>query len=182
MKNQIAVISVCLGVIITSQASQLTGLIDFDGNVTYNGPIATTTGITAFSAVTVSGATGSFAGETGFTPVTFTPFLFSSIATTPIELWSFTDTHGNSFAFELSSVLPLYVNHSLTLSGDGTLTASGYDPTPGFWTLSSSGSFRFTSETEATPTPDGAMTAFLLGLGVVSLNLLRYSRFICNSI
>ncbi len=173
MKKIIAIISACLS-LITSQANQITGIIDFDGNVTYNGPLATTTGISIISGVFVSGATEDFYPETGFSPVHFTPFIFTSIASTPIELWSFTH-NGKSFSFTLNDCTPLYANHSLTISGNGVITATGYEPTPGFWTLSSSGIFRFTSEVLSNPNivPDGATTAILLGTSLFAMSIIR---------
>lgn len=61
-------------------------------------------------------------------------------------------------------------------SGTGTISAPGYDDTPGTWTLVVTGAgpvLGFAAGSEAKPTPDAGATITLMGLGLVGLGLIR---------
>jgi hypothetical protein len=167
---------VAAGFAISTQASQITGDIDFAGEVSYNTTsLKTATMVTAWHMAVVSGATGDFAPADGLNVAFVTPYVFNP-PTAYASLWSV-----GGFTFELtSSSIDLQTSHFLNISGVGFVTGNGFDRTPGTWSFTSSQSnggtshqFSFAANTTATPTPDSGSTVALLGVAVFTIGALR---------
>src|SRR5690349_8595105 len=102
------------------------------------GNVLTIASISSFGASTVDSATGDFAPNLG-SPVTWgpTPLVFAAPAGSN-PLW--TTVPGFKFIIDAAPLLvnrinnPFPIPDSLSLAGSGTLTAPGFDPTPGGWT------------------------------------------------
>jgi VPDSG-CTERM motif len=159
-------------------AAEVTGKIDFGvGTVTYDTTsLATATQVSTWTNAHVTLATGDFAtfqvttpGSPGDAVTLAMPWIFNpSTATSP--LWSV-----DNFSFALaSSTINTQNANFLNISGPGTITGNGFDPTPGIWSFTSTdasggpqNSFTFTTDTSAVP--DGGTTVALLGLALTGL-------------
>jgi len=79
-----------------------------------------------------------------------------------------------TYSFNATSISSVYAGGQWDISGSGEAMITGYDDTPGTWTvnLSQSGqSFVFNAST-ATLVPDGGSTATLLGASFLGLVVL----------
>jgi len=167
---------VAAGFAISAQATQITGDIDFAGQVSYDKTsLATATMVTAWHMATVSGATGDFAPTLGLTPAFATPYVFNP-PTAYASLWSV-----GGFTFELdSSTIQHQDGFLLFITGSGFVTGNGFDKTPGLWSFSSNHSngksatsFNFSANTTAVPAPDSGSTVALLGVAIFTVGALR---------
>ena len=173
-------------------ADQISGNITFSGRVTMadSSNVATNDVNVATQVTTwlhpflntpgakpvVGDADGDFAlYVTGGDAVTITnPWAFNSGALTPF--WSV-----DGFTFDLiSSAIISQGGGQVSVTGTGTVTGHGFDPSLGVWNFTSqnpsSGSpARFTFSA-ATAVPEGGTTALLLGLSLVSLSLAAFRR------
>jgi len=170
-----------------ASAQSITGDIDFSGNVSFNtGDLATATSVTQFRDVggmagflNVSGTSGSFTAIPLSTDAAFTtPYVFSP--STPYNpLWTVT-SGGTTFSFQLlSSTIQSQSATFLNVTGAGILTGTGFAPTPGMWSFTSTTSaggrtdnkFGFAANTSAVP--DGGSALALLGISLVGIQVLR---------
>ena len=168
----------------STQATQINGFIEFTSDpfksVTVIGPnLAGATGLdfqpgpNAYIQDTVS---GDFAAEFPGT-ATFNDF---NVGAPADPLWFLTS---GSFSFALdNSIKTVDVIAGITflnISGTGTVTGAGFDPTPGefSFTISSTRpdrvSFGWQSTTTAVPVPDASSTSILLGMGFLAAAGLR---------
>lgn len=171
-----------------AQANPIGGEISFKGVITLNGTIANATSLTFWTGLDgmkVSGATasGSYAGVsnqsvtgglggTGGT-LTFAPFLSPD----PATIWSFTDAGtGLTYDFILAGTINVQRGIGLTLSGWGTAQITGYDDTPGFWSLTTQGTNSTVTFSSSTTVPDTAATLILLGAGLLLVGFAGYRR------
>ena len=130
--------------------------------------------------IPTNAASGSFAGFAAgcigcatFSSFTFAPF------TNPTSVY--TANLGALYtSFTLTSLISATSGANfLNLQGDGTLTLSGFDPTPGIFLLSAQGpqgvnvSFSATSISNSVPEP---ASLAILGAGLVGLGLGRRKR------
>src|SRR3981189_873313 len=89
---------VAAGFALSAQATQITGDIDFAGQVSYDKTLlGSATMVTAWHMAIVSGATGDFAPTLGLTPAFATPYVFNP-PTPYAALWSV-----GGFTFELDN-------------------------------------------------------------------------------
>ena len=151
-------------------ATPISGEISFSGSYTVNNPnLVTASEFDSFSGVTVSAnPTGDYSG-TGGTDVTFTPFSWDAfVPVTPA--WTFI-VGPNTYSFDYSSLTIDYNSSTvLVLSGTGLASITGFDDTPGIWSITANTfgtTFSFSS-TSAT-VPDGGVTLAMLGAGIVGL-------------
>jgi len=159
-----------------AQAVPITGAITFAGGVELDtGTVNTATMVTGWldengAIPTVQSASGSFAGLAG-AMVTFTSSW--SFTSGPIALfWQVGGFTFNLIASHISS----QGGGFLSVSGTGTITGNGFDPTFGTWTFSvqddaSNGVFSFSGGSQATP--DGGATVALLGLALAGIECTR---------
>jgi hypothetical protein len=163
-----------------AQAAPIQGTIDFGGVVTFDTTsLATATRVNIWNSSLVLQRTGDFANPTysidpGDPATMAAPWIFNPSTNTP-SLWSI-----GGFTFDLtSSVIFSQSSTFLDVRGVGTATGNGFDPTPGFWTFSSTQSngsnnptFSFQSQTVV---PEGNTLA-LFTIGGVCLVCARFLR------
>lgn len=169
----------------SASAAFLDGEVLFVGEATTVGGTSPTT-MEGLTPVLVSSALGfgDYSPMTGAGVVTMSSFDFGPTGTfvtdppTPFILWA---QAGSGFYFVLEE---LTVNEETTagdreLAGNGLAYAPGYDPTPAYWDLRTTGTgstFFFVSDTTSTAVPDGGATIALLGASLLTLPLLRSKR------
>ena len=159
------------------RAAPITGTIDFGGVVTFDTmSLATATQVSTWNSSFVLQDSGSFSSIAPGTNVAMAaPWIFNPSTATP-NLWSV----GN-FKFDLmSSVIVSQSATFLNITGFGTLSGNGFDPTPGTFSFTASDSngqnqttFGFQAQSTAVPEPS---TLALLGAGVAGLISARKRR------
>lgn len=146
-----------------ASAAPITGQIGFAGDVTDTGSELQFTNTIAFA------TSGTYAGLDGnsvtTSNITYDPFY--SVAN---PLWTFT-VGLNTYSFELSSLVDQSVNGFTLFSGEGTLSATGFDDTDGTWKYSAQG-LTFSAQSAPSPVSEPATIA-LLGLGLAGLGIAR---------
>jgi hypothetical protein len=173
-------LAVMAGMPSQASAAPITGFISFGGNyvaVDAGGnpvPQSTATGvdISADSALITcafsSTCSGTYAALNGnILGATYNDFQFNPLGGNISPLWEFS-FGGVDYSFTLQTVnIDEQDNAFLTLSGSGTLTATGFDDTLGTWTFSgdstTGGTFAFSSTNTAVPEP-ASLALFSLGL------------------
>ena len=166
--------SVVLGV--SARATPINGAVNFDGVATTDtGKLSTATEYTSITGVTVvAGGSGTYAAVPSGTPATFTPFSFSASGVMP--LWTF-NWGGNTYSFTATSIgITEQSNDFLDIGGMGYATLNGVNTPGGTWSITdtrvgSSTTFTFGASSAVLTTPDGGMTAVLLGLGLAGVSL-----------
>jgi hypothetical protein len=179
MKNPItALLAGALLMIATSaMAIPINGNISFFGALGLIGPnapvvAANATGVHFTSGFVYGGKTGDYSSVSDFTPVIFSDFAFSPnlIPSKVVGLWSVTSGL-KSYSFDLLSVTASNVpSNTLALNGSGILHITGFDDTPGFWSLTAQdgviGDLTFSAASTTVPEPG---TMVLLGFGMLGL-------------
>ena len=162
-----------------AKATPISGDINFFGVAkTDTGKLATATKFTTISGVTVVPVDdGNYAGTAG-SSATFTPFSFSALGVTP--LWSIVigSTH---YWFDATSVsIGMQNKNFLNLEGKGVAYETGYDPTPGTWSITDTGTSATVTFGFSATVPDAGATALLVGLGLVGIGagLAAQRRFV----
>ena len=175
LKLTLAVLSAAL-VASEAQAVMVDGAITFAGGAKFDTTsLATATRVNLFKNVKVMSEDGDF---TAFVadddPVTMAvPYIFTPSTPTP-ALWSV-----GGFTFDLDgSTVVLQNADFLIISGTGTLTGNGFDPTEGTWSFTSqspsaNGVFSFSASGDFNGVPDGGSTVALLGLGLTCVWVIR---------
>ena len=151
-------------------AAPIQGTIDFGGTVTFDTmSLATATRVNVWNSSFVLQDSGDFSSIAPGTHVTMAaPWIFNPSTATP-SLWSV-----GGFKFDLtSSVIVSQSATFLNITGLGTITAAGFDPTPGTFSFTASDSsgqaeatFGFQAQSTAVPEPS---TISLLLMGVSGL-------------
>ena len=155
-----------------ARAAQIQGDIDFGGVVTFDTTsLATATTINLWNSSYVLQRQGDFVPFTSFQQnVTMSSSPWSFNPSTPLP--SFWQVGG--FTFNLSSATVFsQSNYFLNIQATGTLTHTGYDPTPATYTFTASrgdggnaNTFSFQSKTTAVPE---VSTTTLIGIGALAL-------------
>ena len=168
---------VASGLAISAHASQITGDIDFAGEVKFDtNNLATATMVTQWKMAVVSDTTGDFSSVADGTTVAFvTPYVFNP-PTAYASLWTV-----GGFTFELvNSTVVDQSNFGLLVVGTGFVSGNGFDVTPGSWSFTSTQSnggtsrlFSFAANTTAAPAPDSGSTVALLGAAFMTVAALR---------
>ena len=176
LKLTLAVLAAAL-VASEAQAVMLEGAITFSGGAKFNtNSLATATKVTLFKDVKVMSEDGDFTGiVSNDDAVTMAAtYIFSPSTVTP-GLWSV-----DGFTFDLDESVVVYRSADfLAISGTGTITGNGFDPTPGTWSFTSQapkarGVFSFSaSDGFVPPVPEGGSTVALLGLGLTGVWTIR---------
>jgi hypothetical protein len=181
MKKQIIVGVVALSMAFCAQAVPITGGISLAGGYTTDtGNLNTADAFATFTAVQVTGASGSFSGVTLNTAgsVTMNGFSFDPFPVGGVlPLWS--TVAGITASFDLLSINPVQQpgDNSLKITGSGVFHITGFDDTFGtyiFTANQSGGTFSFSSSQEALDrVPDGGSTVALLGLALAGAAFFR---------
>ncbi len=169
----VAVGLLCVG---QAQATPITGDLGFSGASTFNTTsLATAKRINSWFAF-VGTTSGSFVGVPIGSAVTLAmPWTFNPSTPTP-GLWSV-----GGFSFDLATAaIDVQNSHLLMITGTGTLSGAGFDPTSGTWAFSAQSaagirqaSFTFSADTTGAGVPDGGTTVMLLGAALGALGLAR---------
>lgn len=148
----------------------ITGSIDFGGVATFDTTsLLTATRVNLWNASFVLQSSGDFGAIAAGTSVAMAaPWIFNPSTATP-GLWSV-----GGFTFNLSgSVIVQQTSTFLNITGTGTITGNGFDPTPGTWSFTSSNSsgsnsssFGFQAQSAAVPE---AGSVALFGIGTAGL-------------
>ena len=170
-------IVVASGLALTAKAAQITGDIDFAGEVRFDTTsLATATMVTQWKMAVVSDTTGDFTSVPDGTTVAFvTPYVFSP-PTGYASLWTV-----GGFTFQLvSSSIISQTPFGLLVVGQGFVSGNGFDTTPGSWSFTSTQSnggtsrlFSFAANTTGVPTPDSGSTVALLGVALMAVTAVR---------
>ena len=157
-----------------AQAAPIQGDIDFGGVVTFDTTsLATATRVNVWNSSQVLQRSGDFANVTysidpGDPATMAAPWIFNPTTATP-GLWSI-----GGFTFNLSSsTINSQSATFLDVSGVGTISGNGFDPTPGTWSFTStqsdgSSNPDFSFQAQAAAVPEGNSIA-LFGIGVLGL-------------
>jgi hypothetical protein len=167
-----------------AHANPINGSISFSNNsglTTDSGNLLTATKITGITGVTVStgstAPTGTYAGTDGDAVTFITPIDFSGSAITPFSLWTFT-AGGTTYSFTATSVgVVTQLATFLNIGGSGIAYVTGYTPTAGVWSLTSTSTNSVALTFSASTTvPDGGTTALLVGLSLLGLSVAARRR------
>jgi hypothetical protein len=160
--------------IVAAEAAPITGSIDFGGTVTFDtNSLATATRVNTWNSAFVLQDSGSFSGIPPGTNVTMSaPWIFNPSTATP-SLWSV-----GGFKFDLAnSTIVSQTTTFLNITGTGTISGNGFDPTPGTWSFTSSdsngspqSSFGFQAQSTAVPE---SSSVILFGIGLSGAAFLR---------
>ena len=158
-----------------AEAAMVNGAITFAGGAKFDtNSLATATRVNTFKNVKVMSEDGDFAAFVNDDDAVAmaAPYIFTPSTPTP-GLWSV-----GGFTFDLASSTVVLQNADfLLISGTGTITGNGFDPTPGTWSFTtqspkSNGGFSFSSS-DGFVAPEGGSTVALLGLGLTGLWMIR---------
>jgi hypothetical protein len=160
-----------------AQGTMINGAITFAGGAVYDTTsLATATRVNTFSDVTVMSRDGDFSSfvNVGDSVTMGTPYIFMPSTPTP-GLWSV-----GGFTYDLATSTVVLQNADfLVITGTGTVSGNGFDPTPGIWNFTSqspdaNGVFSFSASNGSTGgVPDGGTTVALLGIGLFGVEMLR---------
>ncbi|HEX5491531.1 MAG TPA: VPDSG-CTERM sorting domain-containing protein [Candidatus Udaeobacter sp.] len=168
-----------------AEAARINGTIDFAGAVQFDtggGGLATASSVVQWRDVfgnagfsNVADVTGDFSGiALGTQALMATPWTFNPSTFTP-GLWSV-----GGFTFDLlSSVVITQTPNFLNISGTGTISGNGFDPTTANWafTVQDAGGihpfFSFSANAATQGVPDGGSAVAMLGIGLGLVELIR---------
>jgi hypothetical protein len=166
-----------------AQATAITGNINFAGSVQFDtNSLATATRVVTWFDVfhnaghsnVTGGSTGDFAGILPGTQANMgQPWIFNPSTPTP-GLWSV-----GGFTFDLLSSTVVTQNAGLLfVTGTGTVSGNGFDPTAMAWsftTQSANGrtNTEFSFSANGVAAPDGGSAVALLGLALTGIEVLR---------
>lgn len=163
-----------------ANAAFIDGSIAFNGMFTATGGtgLADATGIDIFGSSVIF-ASGDFMPASGLS-ATFASLMFAPANTPLAGFWN-VNAGATLYSFDLASISVITQNSGLlTLSGSGTLSATGFDDTAGNWTFAGGffgGMFSFSTVAAASPVPVPAPTTLLLiGLGLTGVVAARRNR------
>ncbi|HEX2750270.1 MAG TPA: VPDSG-CTERM sorting domain-containing protein [Verrucomicrobiales bacterium] len=161
-----------------AQAVPINGSITFSGGAVLNNTsVSSATQVTSWMTPQVESRDGAFV-----------PFVSLLDPVSIVAPWSFTSGFVDDFwtvggfSFDLTSSSLIFQSGGfLNASGPGIMSGHGFDPTPGLWRFTaqdpSAGTpavFSFSASTTAVAqVPDGGSAASMLGLGLLSLGMVR---------
>jgi hypothetical protein len=165
------------------QAVPINGTIAMGGELNLDSAsLGTATSVTSWPLVYVVADSGSFGSIGAFTMVNMSssPWVFSPAPGQALtDLWNV-----GGFQFDFQSDTVSQSGSFLDITGTGTISGNGYDPTTFDWNLgleqpTTTGPMEFTFSAAAgasaggSPVPDGGFTVALLGLALAGVEGLR---------
>lgn len=178
---KVLALAVCAMTAAAVEAKSISGAIAFGyGTVTVPGGMLNSAGgISGYQGalgpgtqplVLAGSQTGDYSAVPNGTSVLWSPFSFGD---TSFTLWSL-EAGGTTFSFKATSISIVQQNDTfLDLKGNGIASITGYDQTPGTWTITiNSDGTQFTfGATTSVPAPDGGNTVWFLGACMLGLIL-----------
>jgi|GEM_PF-1320532 hypothetical protein len=170
-------------------AVPINGTIAMGGELNLNtSSMATATAVSSWPSVYVVADSGAFGSISAFTQVNMSTsaWIFSPAPGVALNnLWNV-----GGFQFDFTSDTVSQSGSFLDITGTGTMTATGYDPTTFNWNLgleqpTTTGPMEFTFSAAAgasaggAPVPDGGLTVAFLGLALAGIEGLR--RKLCRA-
>lgn len=167
-----------------ASAIAIQGYVAFDGSVSLDQPIPTATKFVSFtnSKVSVGTQTGAYVGTAG-TAVTMEPLQYDPFLAPDTPFWSFS-SGGLDYSFDFQSLTSLTAEalgnglFRLTAAGVGIANITGYDPTPGAFSITTTGNasatnlgfgaFTFVAGTTS-QVPDSGTSLSLVAIGLVGI-------------
>jgi hypothetical protein len=172
IRNVIAIGSIGL-LSFNANAALIDGTIELAGGWTPIDSVAAATSIGVATGIDFTGDTSvvvASSGDLSLTPYTFASmidFQFNPLTPNPVNVWS-----AGGFTFSMDSVTITTQNPSyLVLSGSGTISGNGFNPTPGTWEFSGQTASNITfswSSSNVTVVPVPA-AVWLFGSGLLGL-------------
>lgn len=166
-------------------ATYISGSIEF-GHASIAIPgtsLATADGISGYTGfmgpgspplVVAGSQTGNYTAVPNGTEVQWSPFSFGDNS---FLLWKLTTPGGDVFSFKASSVLIVHQTDTfLDITGEGMASITGFDDTPGIWTITinkEGSQFTFGASTTVPQVPDAGNTVWLLGASMLGAVLIQ---------
>jgi hypothetical protein len=183
IKVILAILAATLLLRAQTEATPITGSIEFAGSTTASGPSGGAPVTMHFIDPwqTVAGS-GSYAGIPAETATMFNDlsFIGDGIAATllgpDMPIWTFT-IGATTYSFDLAALTNGHVGAGMMdFSGTGIAHITGFDDIPASFALQGAGTnfdFILSSSTTATSTPEGGTTLAMLGLALLVIGVVR---------
>jgi hypothetical protein len=167
------VIALSMVMALSAMASPISGDISFAGHASTNNnsDFTLATAFTSLNPAFIVDVSGDYSSVPLGQLATFTTFAFSPLPSSITPLWTF-KVGSTSYSFDATGVFltnPVSKS-SIDFSGPGMAYITGYDPTPGTWSLTANNAggktASFSASSSSVPIPTAV---WLLGSGLLGL-------------